>query len=55
MNRRSHAYGFPLTTAGACMAVNTAVGFVVGWLMAALLVWGVFRIEPPPSDNIRGT
>ncbi len=44
-----------LITTGACMAVNTAVGFVVGWLMAGLLVWGVFRVEPPPSDNIRGT
>ena len=43
-----------LITAGACLAVNTAVGFVVGWLMAALLVWGVFRIEPTPSDKIRG-
>lgn len=41
-----------LITAGACMAINTAVGFVIGWVMAALLVWGVFRIEPPPSDDI---
>ncbi len=39
-------YFVMLVTAGACMAVNTAVGFVVGWLMAALLLWGVFRIEP---------
>ena len=36
-----------LVTAGACMAINTAVGFVIGWAMAALLIWGVFRIEPP--------
>ncbi len=43
-----------LITAGACMAVNTAVGFVVGWLMAALLIWGVFRLEPAPPDNVRG-
>jgi hypothetical protein len=34
-------------TAGACMAINTAAGFVIGWVMAALLIWGVFRIEPP--------
>ncbi len=40
-----------LITAGACMAINTAVGFVVGWLMAGLLVWGVFRIEPPPANG----
>ena len=36
-------------TAGACLAVNTALGFVVGWLTAGLLLWGVFRIEKPPS------
>lgn len=35
-----------LVTAGACMALNTAAGFLVGWLMAALLIWGIFRIEP---------
>ena len=38
-----------LMTAGACMAVNTAVGFVVGWIIAAALTWGLFRIEPPTS------
>jgi len=38
-------------TAGVCIAVNTAVGFVVGWVMAALLLWGVFRLEPPPTDS----
>lgn len=38
-------------TAGACMATNTAVGFVLGYVVAALLFWGVFRIEPPPKDN----
>jgi len=37
-----------LLTAGACLAVNTALGFAVGWAVAALLLWGVFRIEPPP-------
>jgi len=41
-----------LLTAGACMAVNTAVGFVVGWAMAALLVWGVFHIDPPPDNDL---
>ena len=40
-----------LITAGACMAVNTAVGFVLGWAMAVLLIWGVFRIEPKPSQQ----
>lgn len=40
-----------LITASACMAVNTAVGFVVGWLMAGLLVWGVFRLEPAGKSD----
>ena len=44
-----------LITVGACMAVNTAVGFLVGWTMAALLMWGVFRIEPPPPSDLTGT
>jgi len=39
-----------LMTAGACMAVNTAVGFIVGWTIAAALTWGLFRIEPPSSN-----
>lgn len=29
-------------TAGACMATNTAVGFVLGWLIATLLAKGAF-------------
>ncbi len=40
-----------LITAGACLALNTAVGFLIGWLMAALLIWGVFKIEPPSASN----
>lgn len=36
-----------LLTAGGCLAVNTAVGFVLGWTMAVLLIQGIFRIEPP--------
>ncbi len=40
-----------LITAGACMALNTAAGFVLGWAIAALLIWGVFRIEARPHDN----
>lgn len=44
-------YFVMLMTAGACLAVNTAVGFVVGWLIAVLLIWGVFRIEPPPANG----
>ncbi|MHC4092765.1 MAG: putative sulfate/molybdate transporter, partial [Planctomycetota bacterium] len=39
-------------TTGACLATNTAVGFVVGWLMAGLLIWGVFRIEPAPRNDV---
>jgi MFS superfamily sulfate permease-like transporter len=38
-------------TAGTCLAVNTTVGFAAGWAIAALLVWGVFRIEPPLNDD----
>jgi len=44
-------YFVMLITAGACIALNTAVGFAVGWAMAALLLWGVFRIEPEPEDD----
>jgi MFS superfamily sulfate permease-like transporter len=40
-----------LVTAGACLAANTAIGFVIGWIVAALLLWGVFRIEPPPAND----
>ena len=40
-----------ILTAGACIAVNTAVGFVVGWAMAALLIWGVFRVVPPDPNG----
>jgi len=36
-----------ILTAGACLAVNAAVGFLVGWAMAVLLIRGVVRIEPP--------
>lgn len=35
-----------LLTTGACMAFNTAVGFVIGSTVAALMVWGIFRVEP---------
>ena len=38
-----------ILTAGACLAVNTALGFAIGWAMAALLIWGVFKIEKPPN------
>ena len=41
-------------TAGACMALNSAVGFLVGWAMAAALIWGVFRIEPSPNGKPAG-
>ncbi len=40
-----------LITAGACSAINTGVGFLIGWLMAALIVWGIVRIEPPPPAS----
>lgn len=40
-----------LITAGACLAMNMAAGFALGWIMAVLLIRGVFRIEPPPPDN----
>jgi MFS superfamily sulfate permease-like transporter len=41
-------------TAGACMALGTAAGFLAGWAMAAALIWGVFRIEPPPNHGPAG-
>ena len=41
-----------LVTTAACMAVNTGVGFVVGWAMAGLLAWGICRIEPHRPDNV---
>ncbi len=44
-------YFVMLITTGACMAVNTAAGFVIGWTLAALLLWGVFRIEEPPKND----
>lgn len=40
-----------IITAGACLALDVAVGFIVGWAMATVLIWGVFRIEPIPDDN----
>ena len=40
-----------LITTGACLAINTAIGFVIGWLMAGLLVWGVLRLESPPGGT----
>jgi MFS superfamily sulfate permease-like transporter len=39
-------YFVVLLTAGTCMALNTAAGFLVGWIVATLLHWKVFRIEP---------
>ena len=47
------AFFVMLVTAGACMAVNTAAGFVIGWLMAALLMRGVIKIDPPPPGAVR--
>lgn len=41
-----------LMTAAACLAVNTGVGFVVGWTVAGLVAWGVFHIDPRhPGDS----
>ena len=36
-----------VVTAGVCLALNTAIGFVIGWTICALLVSGVVRIGPP--------
>ena len=45
-DQRSRADFFVMVlTAGACMATNTAVGFIVGWLIATLLLRGVFRLQ----------
>lgn len=48
------AFFVMLMTAGASMAVNTAVGFVVGWVIATALQHGVFRIEPAAGSNVKG-
>ena len=32
-------------TTGTCLAVNATVGFIAGWAIAALLIWGVFKLE----------
>lgn len=42
-----------ILTAGACLGINTAVGFAVGWAMALLLLWGIFRIEQPSENDRR--
>lgn len=36
-----------LMTAGATLAVNTAIGFAVGWIIAIALHRGLIRLEPP--------
>lgn len=40
-----------MITAGACLALDTAIGFAVGWIVATLLIRGVFRIDPPPTGD----
>jgi MFS superfamily sulfate permease-like transporter len=40
-----------VATAGACLAVNTAVGFAAGWAVAVLLVGGVFRLDAQSDNN----
>lgn len=44
-----------LLTAGACMAIHTAVGFLIGWVTAALLIGNVFHIEPAPGGAVHGS
>jgi len=34
-----------LLTAGLCLGINTAVGFVIGWLVALLIERGFIRLE----------
>ena len=45
------AFFVMLMTAGASMAVNTAAGFVVVWIIATALQRGIFRIEPSPPTG----
>ena len=40
-----------MITAGACLAVNTGAGFLIGWALAAPLRRGLLRIEPPTDNN----
>ncbi len=44
-----------LMTAGACLAVNTGLGFIVGQVTAMALIWGILRLDPSASDNSVGT
>jgi MFS superfamily sulfate permease-like transporter len=39
-----------ILTTGACLGINTAVGFAVGWAVALLLLRGIFRIEEPDEN-----
>jgi len=39
------AFFIMMLTAGACLAINTAVGTVVGWILALALLKGVFHVE----------
>jgi hypothetical protein len=38
-----------LLTAGLCLGINTAVGFVIGWLVALLIERGFIRLETKPN------
>ena len=40
-------------TTGVCLALNTALGFVVGCAISALLVWRIVRLEPPSGNAPR--
>lgn len=39
------AYLVMLLTCGVCIALDTATGFVVGWMVASAVRWGVLRLD----------
>ena len=49
-NTKPDAFVMVLTT-GACLALNTAAGFLIGWIMAALLIWGIIPSSPRDSES----
>lgn len=48
---KKHDFLVMILTAGLCIAVSTAIGFLFGWALAMLLIWGVFRIDESGSPS----
>lgn len=48
---RRAAFFVMIVTAGVSAATNMALGFLVGWAVAILLIQGVMRISSPADDG----